>query len=183
MESTPESVKELIRKIHALSVRGVGGESDTALRKLDLLLAKYDVTLDDILEETVKTYQFSFKNEWDENLMVQLYYAITKDRERKVWSYSKLGNKIARKIGLDLTAEQYVDYQEQLTYYRGIWKKELKRFFGAFCHKHDLLRPTGMDAADRLPSKEELREYLRMKEMMRGLGEKTYFKPAALLSE
>jgi len=179
---TPESVKELIRKIHALSIRGVGGESDAALRKLDLLLAKYHVTLDDILEDTVKTYQFAFKNEWDENLMMQLYYAVTKDRERKVWSYSKRGKKVSRKIGLDLTAEQYVDYQEQLAYYRDIWKKELKRLFSAFCHKHDLLRPSAPDVADRLPSREEMQEYLRMIEMMRGLGEKSFFKPMALLS-
>ncbi len=180
--TTPESVKDLIRKVHALSVRGVGGESDAAFRKLELLLAKYNVSLDDILDETAKTYEFTFRNESDENLMVQIYYAVTKNRESNVWTYSRRGKKISRKIGLDLTAEQYVDYQEQLAYYRGIWKKELNRFFSAFCHKHKLLRPADPSAADGFPGKEEMQEYLLMKQMMRGLGEKTYFKPTALLS-
>lgn len=179
-DAIPESVKELIRKIHALSVSGVGGEAEAALQKLNLMLSKYSVTLDEVLEDVVKTYEFSFKNEWDKKLMVQIYYAVTKDSSREVWSYTRRSKKISRKIGFDLTAEQYVDFQEQLAYYRDTWAKEQKRLFSAFCHKHQLLCPASCDLLQ-LPSKEEILEYLRVKEMMRGLGEKTFFKPAALL--
>lgn len=177
----PESVKNLIRKIYELTQRGVGGEADAARRKLDLLLVKYGVTLDDVLGDAVKTYEFHFRNEWDESLMTQLYYAVTQDREKKIWQYSRAGKKVARKIGLDLTAEQYVDFQEQLKHYRAAWKKEQARLFAAFCHQHNLLRPADSNAADRKYSDEEIREHLRMKQMMRGLNEKSFFRPAGMV--
>lgn len=152
------------------------------MKKLSLLLAKHKVSLDDILGDAIKTYDFRFRDSLDEDLMVQLYYSITKERDRKVWTYSRGGRKVSKKIGLDMTTEQYVDFQERLPYYRSIWKKELKRLFSAFCHKHNLLRPADPNATRSFPNEQEIQEYLRMKQMMRGLGEKAFFKPTALLA-
>jgi len=179
--AAPESVKALILKVHALTIQGVGGEADSASRKLSMLLSKHGITLEDVMTDTVKTYKFTFRDAQDESLQRQLYYAITRNRESKIWRFFRQNKKVARQIGLDFTAEQYMDFQEQLPHYRDIWGKERTRLFAAFCHKHELLRPADLDAGE-LPDMKQMEEYLRIKQMMRGLGEKTYFKPAALLS-
>lgn len=177
METTaPETIKELIRKVHTLSVRGVGGEAEAAKRKLETLLAKHQLSLEDVVSDSVKTYDFRYKTELERQLIVQCYVSLGAGQGS--YGYKKAGRKV-QVIGFDLTSAQYIDLKGMLDYYKVTLKKETDRLFMAFVQRHKLYAPSSGEETAEPMSLEELEHLVAM---MRGLGEKSYFKPAGLLA-
>lgn len=180
MGSVPEPIKQLIRKIHTLSLRGVGGEADTAKRKLDKLLATHNIALEDIIRDSVKTYKFRYKSDLERRLILQCYYSL-RVKDEGTYSYYKGDRKSGSCIGLDLTPAQYIDLQGMVGYYKGTLKKEVERLFVAFVHKHRLFAAsTDDDCKEDKPL--NLDELAQLLAMMQSLGEKSYLKPAGLLT-
>lgn len=176
-QSAPEPIKQLIRKIHTLSLRGIDGEAEAAKRKLDELLEKYGVDLSDVVSDTMKTYRFPYKTVQEEKLIVQCYVTLGVDPP-KIFEYSRRGRKL-KEVGLNMTPAQHIDLQGMVEYYKAALKKEIDRLFVAFVQRHKLFSPLPSDGKDTSMSIEEIEQ---MVAMMRGLGEKTYFKPAGYLS-
>jgi len=82
-------------------------------------------------------------------------------------------------IGFDLTPAQYIDLKGMVDYYRETWKKETDRLFVAFVQQHKLYPPPTGEEKTSSMGREEIEQIMAM---MRGLGEKSYFKPAAFLT-
>lgn len=175
--SAPESVKQLIRKIHTLSLRGVGGEAETAKRKLDKLLTKYSIELAEVVRDVVKTYEFPYKTTQEEKIICQCYVSLGVECP-KIFEYTRRGRKV-KSLGLDLTPAQYIDLKGMVAYYKSAFKKEADRLLSAFIQRHKLYPPPTGEERESAISLEEIEQIMTM---MRGLGEKSYFKPAGYLS-
>jgi hypothetical protein len=177
----PPKVIDLIKKIRELSERGVAGEAEAATRKLNEILAKYKVSLDDIAAKAVKTFPFVYKGEWERKLIIQCYTTLNYGPKILVSSFRRHGAKRAKAnvIGLDMTTEQYVDLSGMIDFYKVTWALEVKRLFSAFIHRHNLFPPDS--EAD--PTHCDPAELLRVMAIMRGLGEKSYQKPLAMIEQ
>ena len=177
-QSAPESVKQLIRKIHTLSLRGIGGEAETAKRKLDELLLEHGISIDDIVTDAATTHKFRFKSIQERKLILQCYWSMGLDGG--VFTFSRRGKKVASVLGLDLTPAQYVDLSGMVEYYKKALKAETDRLLVAFIQKHRLFPPINGKTCDSDPM--DIEELEQLLAMMRGLGEKSYFKPSGYLS-
>ena len=63
--------KQLLNKLKALAERGVGGEKETAQRKLQELMEKYEIDENDLSDDKKEKYQFKYKNEFEKKLIKQ----------------------------------------------------------------------------------------------------------------
>ena len=55
-----EKQKALIKKVQALAERGVGGEKETAEKKLNMLMKKYGIESLELDEDRLDDYDFKF---------------------------------------------------------------------------------------------------------------------------
>ena len=71
--------KQLLNKLKALAERGVGGEKETAQRKLKKLMKKYDVEEADLSDEKKENFEFKYKNKFEKQLFKwnrqKIYYS------------------------------------------------------------------------------------------------------------
>lgn len=61
--------KQLLNKLKALAERGVGGEKETAQRKLQELMEKYEIDENDLSDDKKENYQFKYKNKFEKQLI------------------------------------------------------------------------------------------------------------------
>lgn len=69
-----EKKKELLKKLQALAERGVGGEKETAERKLRELIKKYNIDEAELAEDKLKEFEFKYSNPQEEQLIRQLFF-------------------------------------------------------------------------------------------------------------
>ena len=74
---TREQAADKLKKLKALAERGVGGERESALKLYRKLLEKYQIDEGEILEERVTLQWFSYKTEFEEELMIRVFYKVT----------------------------------------------------------------------------------------------------------
>ena len=60
--------KQLLNKLKALAERGVGGEKETAQRKLKELMKKYGVEEVDLSDEKKENFKFKYKNKFEKQM-------------------------------------------------------------------------------------------------------------------
>jgi hypothetical protein len=63
-----------MNKLLELSKRGVGGEADNAKMLLEKLMAKYNLTYEDLEKNEIKTQEVSYKTWYEEKLIYQVMY-------------------------------------------------------------------------------------------------------------
>lgn len=72
-----EKTMSRIKKLQALAERGVGGEKDTAKKKLEKLLYENGITsLDELEEDKVEYFLFSYKGKHEILLLKQCVYKV-----------------------------------------------------------------------------------------------------------
>ena len=132
-------IKERLLKIYRLATDGVDGEKVAAQKMLEANLAKYGLTMDDLIEveDKKEIYWFTAKDKYQRNLLTQLFGVyICKDIHINTYS-SKL-----RKydVGMKLSKSEYIELQMMYDFYLPLWKKELDKqkeaLFLAFISKH-----------------------------------------------
>lgn len=57
--------RELLKKLQALAERGVGGEKETAERKLKQLIKKYGIEEAELSEDKIMEFEFKYHNKWE----------------------------------------------------------------------------------------------------------------------
>jgi len=164
-----ESIKEKILKVYELVKRGVDGEQSAAQKRLDTLLEKYNITLEDILSEEKKEYRFKKGHHHDKSILFQcLAKFTTQDTYTK---YHRKGY-----IDVELTKVEYLDLSEALEFYKKLYRKEIKTFLSAFIYKHNIFGPVDENAKEekkRKKKKDDIDIY-QMIQMMAGMSNEIF---------
>lgn len=133
---TPELIVEKLKKIAALAQSGVAGERETAQRFLAQLLEKHHLTMEDITEERAQWKAFAYRNKTEKALLSQIVSYITQQ--------PTISFKIHRRqLWYELTMVQALDVTACFGHYRKEYNSQLKNFFIAFIHRHNLFAEDG----------------------------------------
>ncbi len=172
MNHPPES---LLRKLNALleMARRGGSENEKMLaaQRLDKLLIKHDLTLEDIDPSTRKTYWFNYKTKADRILLDQIHYMVT--NEDLPYYVNKATKKMV--LGYDLTKAEYIEMDRLYLFWRKELKAELERCISAFIQANEIFGddPDEDDEPERTP--EEWAEIEKMLKMAAAMEAKKPF--------
>lgn len=128
MKNIDVKLEEKLLKLYRLAKEGVGGEAVNAQEILEGLLIKHNITIDMLIDSETKLYFFSYKTSFEKDILFRIFSKI-KDFEKNI-TYTQIGNK--KKIGFNLTAFEYIEFEIQREAYIESWKKYLKQAQTAF---------------------------------------------------
>lgn len=123
---------ELAKKLQALAEQGVGGEATNAANRLEALLAKHNLTIDDLdkPERHICEYDIMLKHQ---DLFFQLVFNTVLN-----WDGKFRYGKSKRKIRLMLTNAEQLELTAKFDHYVRLYDQHLKLFLAAFIHKNRL---------------------------------------------
>lgn len=157
------SIKDLLLKLKTMSDRGERFEAEIARRKLDFLLDKYGLSMDDIIDpDEKKRYSFSYKYPAEKQILVQCIAHVLGDV--KVKYYRPRGTK---KYELKLTKFQYVQIEDCYSHYVRLWRSEVEVLLQAFIQTHGIVPPPNGSESNNL-SYDELE---KIRAMMNGIDD------------
>lgn len=162
-------IKERLKKLYALALRGVGGEKEQAEAILKRLIKKYGVSLDDLDEEIIKEYEIKYSGEAERKLLNQIVYKVTNETGHTFnFYYTQSGRTCRAVLGVSCTEAQKMEIEFLFNFYKQLYKKELEVFLRAFIHKHQLFGELKEgEKGTQLSPEEELRLF----SIMRGLSD------------
>lgn len=134
-----DSKKELLKKLAALSKRGIGGEATNAEDLLNKLLKKYNLTLEDITNDSSNKTprEFIYEDSFQKRLLDQMLYAYFP--QRKTYFYTNQRLKKNRQITIiELTDEEYIEFAYAYDIYKESLKEELDMLYHAFICQNKL---------------------------------------------
>lgn len=130
--------KERLGKIVALAKNGIGGEKTAAMKVLKQLCKKYELHLDDVLNDIgLEDFHFDIKK-WQAQLAVQIIarYAYTKKGEPVGF------NRFRTRVFFKTTKEKYIETVNAFSILSRLYQTEQKEFkatfFDGFLYKHNL---------------------------------------------
>lgn len=164
---------ELLKKLKALSERGVGGEKQNAAALLSKLMEKYGFTEDDIELDKKEDEFFPYKENTEKRLLAQIIFMVTgKSAFGCVGTYTGRSRK---KLGVNCTAAEKLEIEAAFAFYKKAFEEELEVFYAAFAHKNHLF-PENCKVDDRSLDElqpEERRFLLKMEMMITGMDHHT----------
>lgn len=156
--SIDNKIKERIEKLKNLAERGVGGEKETAHKKLDKLLKENGITEDDLNEDSEQYYLFSYTDVHTQKLLCQV---ITKVLGSNCKFYKT--KKTRNKIGAYCTPAQKIEIDLDYEFYNRLFQEEVDILLTAFVDKQDIF-PKDVTVRDGSElTLEELDRYKRAK--------------------
>ena len=169
-----EQIKKKMRKLLELARKGVGGEKDNAQSVLNKLLAKHELTLDDLDPEfaPVEIFEFSFDDKIELDLLFQVIFSVIQTdsvMHRKQRSNSK-------KLIVKITKAEYLEIRLAFDLYREAFKKEQKRLYLAFIHKNNLVEESENDNESK-PSELSKEDVAAIIAMMNAIKTTNIYKP------
>lgn len=130
-------------------------EAQAAKYMLDKLLEKYNISIEEFIEEKRKEFGFRWWSEYDKMLIQQIVYQLYGDKNRpEIYRYRGTRSKFTY---MKLTNAEYIDIAERYDFYREALKKELNRImqvtYSAFVQAQELYPPE--DLLDKESSKDK----------------------------
>lgn len=111
-----EKKRELLKKLQALAERGVGGEKEGAQRKLEQLMKKYGLEDADLSEDEEEDHDFKYHNEFEKQLLRQIFYKIVPDFRSHTYYYTH-GKGSKSTYGIRCTKAQALQIQIEYDFY------------------------------------------------------------------
>ena len=135
-------INETLRKIKALA-NGTKNEHEreAALMKFYELMDKHGISMDDIDDETIATYDFKWKGTRERKLLVQIIVMVMKRRDITTYFYRRKGRKVSNTFGLECTKTEKLEIDFMFDFYRDLYCREEETFFTAFLNKHKIFGP------------------------------------------
>ncbi len=142
IKSELDKVHDLIEKVAEMATRGDEHEKDVASEKLDRLLKKYNIRLEEIENRKKSKRTFRVANKSDcLTIMCQTIWDIVpeaniRESNRKLEVYASMTN------------EQYIDVCEKFEYYWKLWCKDKEEYLTAFVITNKLgirVKSSGID--------------------------------------
>lgn len=125
-----EKTVQRIKKLQALAERGVGGEKTTAEKMLKKMLEKNGISsLDELKEDEVEYFLFSYKGRHEIKLLKQCMYKVMGYSDHTEF-YRTAGTR--QKIGIYCTKAQRIEIELEFEFYRNVFYEELPSFMNAF---------------------------------------------------
>lgn len=174
-----EMIKNRLRKLRELALRGVGGERENAEQLLDQLIKKYGVSLADLDESNVKRFELEYHGDEDEKLLLQIIYMVLNDVDCVYGMiYEGSGRKCRTRKSVHCTEAQKLEIEFLHEFYQRLWAKEKAYFLEAFIQKHSLFgtKYAKSSKINRLTAE----ELAKIGMMQRGISDAT---PRKLLEE
>lgn len=162
-----DKTKDRIKKLQALAERGVGGEKDTAKRKLEKLLADNNIfSLEELEGDKVEYFLFSYKGEHEIQLLKQCVYKVLGAKTDRT-TYRTRGTR--QKLGYYCTKAQKLEIELEFEFYRDAFYEELTVFMSAFIQKQGIFPPDAPKGSiDTLDERD-----LKMAMMAQGINKKS----------
>ena len=168
--------KQLLNKLKALAERGVGGEKETAQRKLKKLMKKYDVEEADLSDEKKENFEFKYKNKFEKQLILQIANKTFGDEWfNRIYNYSSgIGKRSI--ILIECTKFEETQIRIEYEFYKELWKEEVEFLFKVFIQKHNIFDLNGSSKNNTSEHKYSEKELKRMAMMEMLLQDKTMTK-------
>lgn len=170
-----ERIHAIAKKLHALAERGVDGEKANAEKVLAAFLKKHNLKLDDLLGEQKTRRWFKVSK--------------TKDKFFHQVAASVLGVKFSTftrpslkgMVGIDLTAEEFVEVESRFDFYWRAYQEDLEVFYSAFIQRNKLYaKPSDdelrEDSEEKPLSLEQKQKLFKTQMMMQGIERRTHRK-------
>lgn len=117
----------LLQKLKALAERGVGGEKETAARLLKKLMAKYDVSEQDLDDQRQELREFRWSKPYEDKLLHQVCYMVLGKHD----TYHYRGSR--KKVALvRCTQAQRIEIEAAFDFYRHYLEEALAKCYQAF---------------------------------------------------
>jgi len=158
------SIKATLRKIKALADQGEGGEKTAAQAKLNELMDKYGITMEELIVEDTDWHSFVCETKTEQELLVQIICEV-RQVNSVAWRGRKRNNK---RYDSMMTAAEAKEIGWMYKHYRKELRLEQKRLFSAFVQRHSLFGPSTDDAPQMDPD-----EAMAIMKMARGLNSRT----------
>ena len=173
-----ERITDKLKKLLALAERGYGGEAENARRLLEAQLNKYELTLEDLLNEGKKRRILKYRGEEELRLVIQVLASVlgSKNEVFKGSTY----NSSKKQIYIELTDLQFAEISDMIAFYKRQFNKEKKRLlkdlFSAFIQKHHLFDCGPIDKPNSESKDIDLEELFRILQLSRSMEDVTYRK-------
>ncbi len=161
-----DKVHTLLRKLHALAQRGVGGEKENVEKALRRLMKRHGVTLEDIAEERKERRLFCFKTKEERSFMLQVISSVNGSSGAYTTRRGQRG-----RFWVELTTSEHLEAVMKIEHYWPMFKEERALFYEAFIQANKLYRKSSDKNKVRAEdlTEEGARRLMRMAEMMRGI--------------
>lgn len=167
---------ELIKKLKQLADddRGNDNERISAETRLNELMIKYHIKIEDIIADEVKERCIPFDTEYEKRLIHQIAYKLWK-RDKIIMSYVNKRKKFNREhLILELTDAEFIEFEYLYDIYRKDFKKEMDLFYMAFISKNKIypkLTEEEQQEEDKKPDTISRSDKIRASMMMEGIQE------------
>lgn len=154
-----EQLREKLQKLKNLAERGVGGEKETAEKKFNQLLEKNGLKEEDLNDEVVRYYLFSFQYPYLQKLLTQVMYKVIGRENFKLYKSKNTRNK----LGTYCTAAQKIEIELDFEFYRNLLNEEINVLVGAFIDKQDIYPDDAPETVTNITdlSPEEMKQYMK----------------------
>ncbi len=162
-------IKERLKKLRELALRGVGGEKTSAQEILDELLKKYEISIEDLDGDTVKDFSLTYHGNEQRQLLVQTIYKVTGSTGN--WCglrYTHSGRACRTELSVSCTEAQKAEIEFLFSFYVRLWEDEKKMLLRAFIQKHQIFGSLKDGEKGSEISKEEL---AKLYTLMSGLSD------------
>lgn len=160
-----DSAISLLKKLKALSERGVGGEKYNAQQALNKFLAKNNMKLEDLEEIEVKEFSFKKVSARYSKIFFGIVVNVVPDLETYYKSPSY--------IWIRCTESQKVEINMKYDFYKKAYNRQLKTFLIAFLQKNDLTRK--VETMTEM-SEKEIEEMRKAQLLARGMEASAFYK-------
>lgn len=134
-----EKTQARIKKLQALAERGVGGEKETAARKLQELLEKNGISsVEELAQDEYIFTLFSYNGVLGRKLLSQCIYKVMgydSDRTQYKPPHTR------QKIGVYCTKAQKLEIELEFEFYERLFEEQQELFLSAFIQKQRIFPP------------------------------------------
>lgn len=162
-----DSIKDKIKKIQAMVDWGSSEEKINAKDKLDKILKKYNITLEQVYEEKLTPREYRCYSEYEKKLFMQ---CISKYCGKK--RIVQCLKRDPRLFFVEMSRIEFIDIQESMNFHKTNLKKEFKKMFTAYLHIHKLFdgRDYEEDLDENVDSSMTVEEAMEIANLMEGMG-------------
>lgn len=155
MINIDEKTYSRIIKLKNLAERGVGGEKESAQKKLkEILIANKISCIEELNENNIEVNFFDTKNKYEKQIFAQICFKkFNGDRERCCF-YNKPDDR--NRVGIYCTQAEKVELELEFEFYRDLYYDELEYFTNAFIQAQELFPDVPSSSANINESKEDV---------------------------